>query len=68
MHIITITWSDKSLGTVILNVLTLILLRQCILIFTHLKLCLATATHNFKWVKITHIVFSWDQTFANIDV
>ena len=22
-------------------------------IFTHLKLCLATATHNFKWVKIT---------------
>ena len=21
-------------------------------IFTHLKLCLATATHNFKWVKI----------------
>ena len=24
-------------------------------IFTHLKLCLATATHNFKWVKITHV-------------
>ena len=24
-------------------------------IFTYLKLCLATATHNFKWVKITHI-------------
>ena len=21
---------------------------------THLKLCLATATHNFKWVKNTH--------------
>ena len=21
-------------------------------IFTHLKLCLATAIHNFKWVKI----------------
>ena len=21
-------------------------------IFTHLKLCLATATHNLKWVKI----------------
>ena len=20
--------------------------------FTHLKLCLATATHNFEWVKI----------------
>ena len=25
------------------------------IIFTNLKLCLATATHNFKWVKITHI-------------
>ena len=22
-------------------------------IFTHSKLCLATAIHNFKWVKIT---------------
>ena len=22
-------------------------------IFIHLKLCLATATHNFKWIKIT---------------
>ena len=21
----------------------------------HLKLCLANVTHNFKWVKITHI-------------
>ena len=25
------------------------------LILTHLKLCLATVTHNFKWVKITNI-------------
>ena len=24
-------------------------------IFTHLKLCLADAIHNFKWVKIIHI-------------
>ena len=24
-------------------------------LFTHLKLCLAPATHNFKWVKINHI-------------
>ena len=24
-------------------------------IFTHLKLCLATATHNFKWGEITHV-------------
>ena len=37
-------------------------------ISTHLKLCLATATHNFKWVKITNIWFIWDQTFANVDV
>ena len=26
-----------------------------VLIFTHLKLCLATAIHNFKWVKIIDI-------------
>ena len=25
---------------------------------THLKLCLAHATHNFKWVKVTHICFN----------
>ena len=24
-------------------------------IFTHLKLCLADAIHNFKWVKIIEI-------------
>ena len=23
----------------------------------HLKLCLATATHNLKWVEIIHICF-----------
>ena len=28
-------------------------IKMHILISTHLKLCLATATHNFKWVKIT---------------
>ena len=22
--------------------------------FTHMKLCLATATHDFKWMKITN--------------
>ena len=27
----------------------------CYIIFIHLKLCLATAIHNFKWVKIHHI-------------
>ena len=35
--------------------------------FTHLKLCLATATHNFKRVKITHIWLPWDQPLANRD-
>ena len=35
---------------------------------THLKLFLATATDNFKWMKITHICLIWDQSFANIDV
>ena len=29
--------------------------RCLIKMFTHLKMCLATATHNFKWVKITLI-------------
>ena len=36
--------------------------------FTHFKLCLATATHNFKWVTITDICLIWNQTFANIHV
>ena len=27
---------------------------------TILKLCLATAIHNFKWVNITHIRLIWD--------
>ena len=33
--------------------------------FTHLKLCLADAIHNFKWVKIIQI---WQngQLFANL--
>ena len=31
-------------------------------IFTHLKLCLATAIHDSKWVKIAHICLIWDQT------
>ena len=34
--------------------------------FTHLKLCLATATHNFKCVKSIHIYLIRNQT--NIDV
>ena len=34
--------------------------------FTHLKLCPASATHNFKWVKITHSCLVSDQTHANL--
>ena len=34
--------------------------------FTHLILCLATATHNIKWVKIAPICLISDQ--ANLDV
>ena len=37
--------------------------KNLILIYSHMKLCLATATHNFKWVFVI-----LDQTFANIDV
>ena len=44
--------TDLGLGG---KFLTLKASTHAILIFTHLKLCLATATHNCKWVKITHI-------------
>ena len=37
-------------------------------IFTHLNFCLAAATHNIKWVKITNICLIWIQTFANLSV
>ena len=33
-----------------------------IVIFTHLKLRLADAIHNFKWVKIIHI---WQKIVVN---
>ena len=36
--------------------------------FTHLKLCLATASHNFKWMKITDNCLTYDQAIANLDV
>ena len=35
-------------------------MKYLILIFTHLKLWVATATHNFKCVKITRIFLIWD--------
>ena len=34
------------------------------LIVIHLKLYLATATHNLKWVKITHICLMRDQALS----
>ena len=47
---------------------TQIYLIYLIKIFTHLKLCLAAAIHNFKWVNITRICLIWDQIFENLDV
>ena len=47
-----------------LVVLTLQALNLIVEIFTHLKLCLATATHDLDCVKITHIFLIWDSTFA----
>ena len=35
-------------------------LNEMIYIFTHLKLCVATATHNFKWAKNPYIWWIWD--------
>ena len=35
-------------------------------IFTHLKLCLADAIHNFKWVKIIQMWQNGDERFWNI--
>ena len=34
--------------------------------FTHLKLCLADAIHNFKWVKIIQITQNRGQLFSNM--
>ena len=41
-------------------------LNYSIWIFTHLKLCLADAIHNFKWVKIIQIWQNGRQLFSNI--
>ena len=35
----------------IIDLLTLRTLKYLIQIFSHLRLCLATAIHNFKWLK-----------------
>ena len=34
--------------------------------FIHLKLCLADAIHNFKWVRIIQIWQIGDQLFSNL--
>ena len=44
------------------------LTRHVILNFHPLEGVLATAIHNFKWVKGTHICLIWEETFANIYV
>ena len=48
--------------------LTFFLQSKICLISNHSRLCLAIATHNLKWLKITRICLIWDQTFANLDV
>ena len=35
-------------------------------IFTHLKLCLADAIHNFRWVKIIQIRQNGGQQMSNL--
>ena len=41
--------------------LTFCPLNCLILIPPYLKLCLATANHNFRWGEITHIRLVWDE-------
>ena len=47
---------------------TLKVLHNHMLIHPHLKSCLATATHNLKWVKTIHICLIGDEKYANSDV
>ena len=58
-YILIFFWSK----TEILNKVAL----PVIWIFTHLKMCFASATRNFKWVVINHICSMRNQTFANLD-
>ena len=44
------------------NILTLVVLSYGIELFTHFKLWLAAATHNFKRVKIADICTIWMNT------
>ena len=55
----------NDMSSLLLNPLTAKLFN---LNFTHLKLCLADAIHNFKWVKIIQIWQNRVQLFLNIAV
>ena len=48
-----------------LSRLTLLSPNYSIWIFTHFKLCLANAIHNFKWVKIIQIWQNGGKLFSN---
>ena len=50
----------------LIDLLTLYPPNYSIWIFTRLKLCLADAIHNFKWVKIIQIWQNRGQLFSNI--
>ena len=56
MHAINFVHIYMLLG-MWLYILTFIML--IFLIFYPLEVCLATAIHNFKWLKITHICLIW---------
>ena len=57
--------NNNPQNRILLN-LTLYPPNESIWIFTHFKLCLADAIHNFKWVKIIQIWQNWGQVFPNI--
>ena len=50
----------------LVNKLTLYPPSYSIGMFTHLKLCLADAMHNFKWVKIIQIWQNGGQQISNL--
>ena len=49
----------------LLEIIFFTLADYSIWIFTHLKLCLADAIHNFKWVKIIQIWQKGGEMFSN---
>ena len=53
-------WGINPLNAKLFNLITIIW------IFIHLKLCLADAIHNFKWLKIIRIWQNGGQLFSNI--